>query len=125
MDLTESELFENLLETSNELSHIDLHNDFTCVALNYSDEGLSLKFQNDKGQGYVTVQFEEVVIFKLQMPLRSLTIDNFHRGRYELDGKLYDEYKGKKCFYIEFYEGGSIELLCNKASIQIPKSALN
>lgn len=125
MDFTEAELFKNLLETKDEFFHIDLHNDFTCVGVSYSSDTLDLKFQNDKGHGYVTVRFSEVVILKLEMPLKNLTIDNFHRGRYESDGKLYDEFQGKKCFYIEFYEGGAIELLCSKAIVQVPDSALN
>lgn len=125
IDFTEAELFENLLETKDEFHHFDLHNDFTCVGVKYSDNALSLKFQNDKGHGYITIRFIEVIILKLEMPLKNLTIDNFHRGRYELNGELHDEYQHKKCFYIEFYEGGSIELLCSKATLEAPSTTLN
>ncbi|SKC85113.1 hypothetical protein [Ohtaekwangia koreensis] len=125
MDLTESELFGNLLEAKDDLFHIDLHNDYTCVNVTFFADILELKFQNDKGQGYVILRFKDVIILKMQIPLRTLIIDNFHRGRYELNGELYDEYEEKKCFYIEFYEGGAIELLCRQVLLQMPSPELN
>jgi hypothetical protein len=65
LDLIESELFRNLLEKKDELFHVDLHNDYTCVNATLSADILELKFQNDKGQGYITLQVKDVVILKM------------------------------------------------------------
>jgi hypothetical protein len=112
MDLTESELFENLLEIKTTLFHFDLHNDYTCLSISYSGETLVLEFKKDNDQSALFLEFKEVTILSMKIPLKTTVLDNFHRGRYELNGDLYDEFQGKKCFYIEFYEEGSIELLC-------------
>jgi len=121
MDITNIELFKPILEFKSESLHVDLHNDFTCVGLDYSCNNLALKLQKDNGDGHVILQFTNVNILRMQIKLqdKGLTLDNFHRGRYEFEGKLYDEYNEKKCFYIEFYEGGAIDLLCRTALIQL------
>lgn len=125
MELIDIELFKNLLDIELNGEDIDLHNDYRCSDILYSEKDLRLKFRSNADEGeFLMIQFVDVEINKLEVSLGSndgITLDNFHRGRYEAEGKLFDEYHGKKCFYIEFYEGGVIELLCKQVILIHPK----
>ena len=109
MDLTEVELFKNVLEIKSGTLHIDLHNDFTCINLDHIGEDLTLKFQHDKGDGHVMLQFKKVEVLKMQLPLQfeGLTLDNFHRGRFSYED---DNCNGKMFFYVETIEDGIFEI---------------
>ena len=114
------QLFESLLEISLGSLTVDLHNDYTCIDLDYSSETLNLVFQKDQNQDKLVIAFDNVYINKLSIPLKTpkgLILDNFHRGRYEEAGKLYDIYNEKICLYLEFLEQGMIELLCTKVQL--------
>jgi hypothetical protein len=125
MELTNVELLKNLLDIELSGENIDLHNDYTCTDVLYREKDLRLKFKKSADEGeFLMIQFIDTEISKLEFSFGSndgITLDNFHRGRYEIEGRLFDEYNGKKCFYIEFYEGGTIELLCKQVILIHPR----
>ena len=114
------DLFDNLLEIELEGVTIDLHNDYTCVSIKFIDNNLSISFNHDGSDEKIIIDFGDALINKFNLPVmnpKGLTLDNFHRGRYEVDGVLYDEYHERRCYYIEFYEDGEMELLCKSVMI--------
>lgn len=123
IDITNTDLFESLLEIEETNNNYDLHNDFNLNAINFNDVGniLSFEFIENSGKTIIHVIFEktEIVKFKIPVLIKELVLDNFHRGRYEENKKLFDEYKNKKCFYIEFYEDGEFVFLTSKAYVLI------
>ena len=121
INLTEFELFQSLLEIEINNVYYDLHNDYDCFKLFFAEEVkefliLFKKVNNVKLNADITLKFENVLIRKLDISLQSLigniTIDNFYRGRFEEDGILKEFSEDRRSyFYLEFYEGWSIELL--------------
>lgn len=123
IDLSNSKLLDSLLEIDfGKSSHYDIHNDFDLNAIDFKKLSgeLVLKLVGADEETLLKLVFEEVDFIEFSIPadLDELVLDNFHRGRYEVDGKLYDEYNNKKCFYIEFYEKGSLSFLCSKAFLE-------
>lgn len=114
LDLTEFALFESLLifETSNGV--IDLHNDYECHGIEYDFESQCLKC-SFKGSGNLILEFRNVIIAKLNLLLQltsdSGTLNNFYRGRFEINGTLYEcSNEGRRYFYLEFEAGDALEL---------------
>ena len=124
INLFNSPLFENRLDIGIGDKTIDLHNNYLCNNIEINSEKLILIFRETYSQEKVYLQFENPIINRLSLPLANLeglTLDNFHRGRYESEGKLYETYNNKNCFYIEFYEGGALEFLCSNALLNCNK----
>jgi hypothetical protein len=126
IDITNSELLKSLIDIDyNKNTSYDIHNDFDLEAINYSEDKLfTMIFCSTDNSGTILkIIFLDVAFinFDINFKNNNSTIDNFYRGRYEYNGKLYDEYKNKKCFYIEFYEGGFINVLTSAVLIQIDK----
>ena len=110
-ELTMTDLFESLLEFEFHGKSIDLHNDFNCTSILYKAQTntLSLKFE----RAILTSYKHEI-----GCRLTELTIDNFYRGRYQIDESLHEfSHDGKSYFYIEFDEGLSLELFANKVLV--------
>lgn len=126
IDITNAKLFDSLLDIDySELSHYDIHNDFDLKSLEYKEESIFIMHFdsiNDRNTN-LRVVFEDPKLIEFGVILndKNLTIDNFHRGRFEYKGKLYDEHENRKCFYIEFYEEGSINILASKVLLQVSK----
>lgn len=121
IDISNSELFENLLEVNNKDLYIDIHNDFDLKSISYLLETntLELTLLHTDVSNELYICFENVKFIELDITQNiDLTLDNFHRGKFELDGKLYDDYLGKKCFYLEFYDDGKLSLLAEKIYIK-------
>lgn len=127
IDLTESELFKNLVETTMEDIYIDLHNDYNCSGINYkgADKNLVLLFEKiDRSKPFISIRFEntvfDIVNLNFKSILKSLTLDNFYRGRFEIDNSL-KEYsdEGQGYFYLEFYEDCSIQLFSNSVKLLV------
>lgn len=114
IDISNVELFESLLELSYEGIDIDLHNDYELKNINLStDKDLELVFLHNSLDQKVLLIFKEIEFVEFELPIvTDLTLDTFYRGRYEHENKLFDEFKNKKCFYIEFCETGQLNLLC-------------
>ena len=126
IDLTNSELFKSLLDIDySKLSHYDIHNDFDLKLLEYKEGAIFIMHFSsviDKKM-VLKVVFEnpKFIEFSVMVNDKNLTVDNFHRGKFEYKGKLYEEYENRKCFYIEFYEEGGINILASKVLMQVSK----
>ena len=116
IDLTEINLFEDLLQIELQDKIIDIHNDYDLKKINLLPNiSLQLIFQHSENKNEIYLVFEEVEFIEFEIRISTdLTIDNFYRGRYEFEKKLYDDFNDKKCFYIDFCEVGQINLLCSK-----------
>ena len=119
-------LIEQLLCIDYQGQKIDLHNDYECVSLNYtslSDFVLTFRGIGSKLKAHdISLNFLMATIIRMELdfglPLSKLTLDNFHRARYEENGKLYDiTADGRKCFVLEFYEDIHIELLAQDVAL--------
>lgn len=123
LNITNSKLFDNLLELDFNGVIYDLHNDFELQKINYSSSNntILLDFVEIGKKNSIIISFSEVIIVNLNIPFNkeNPTLDNLHRGRHEVDNALYDEFEGRKCFYIEFYNEGDISLLCKEANASI------
>jgi len=126
IDITNSDLFESLLDIDySKLSHYDIHNDFDLESISYEEGSIfTLHFKSINEQSTILeIIFESprLIKFDIDLNYNNLTIDNFHRGRYEHKNKLFDEYNDKKCFYLEFYSKGHINILASKVFIEVKK----
>ncbi|WP_281988589.1 hypothetical protein [Aquimarina aggregata] len=126
IDITNHELFDSLLDIDyGKLSHFDIHNDFNLFSIGYK-EGiefvLNFKSINEKST-FLSIVFKSprLINFDITLNYDNLTLDNFHRGRYEYEGELFDEYDDKKCFYLEFYGTGGINILSSEVFIEMSK----
>ena len=119
LDITNSSLFTSLLEINFEDCIYDIHNDFDLKSIRYCNVKSLLEFNFDEAKGNITIDLSfkdvDLLSFKIPVDQEDITIDNLHRGRYEYLNKLYDEYNGKRCFYIEFYSLGDFNILCREA----------
>jgi hypothetical protein len=130
IDLTNSELFQSLLEIQFENEFIDFHNTCTCEKISYKNQTNDLAFQFKNGNEGTKFPLIEIIFknatlhsleFSVESVITNLTIDNFYRGRFQ-NGDILEELSndGRRYFYIEFYEGFFIELLCEKVTILFP-----
>jgi hypothetical protein len=128
LDLTRSELFKNLIELNYEGVYIDIHNNYYCYYIKH-DEGreiVQMLFSSLDSSillNKIDIEFKRVDLIKMSLllqngPTENLTLDTFYRGRYEVKGVL-KEYsdQGKPYFYIDFYEGYSIELFADSVQV--------
>lgn len=125
MDLTDAELFKDLMSIGSGISYIDLHNNYFLTEVARSGDSVLLKFDQDKDNGTAVLSFEDVEIVHMAGPLKGrFTLHNLRRCRHEHEGAIYDDFKGKKCFMIEYDDdamtaNGILELLCSKASLDL------
>ncbi|MEX0595111.1 MAG: hypothetical protein WD512_01335 [Candidatus Paceibacterota bacterium] len=122
IELSNPELFISLLDLNVGKKNFDLHNDYTFKEFNFSTikNEISLIFSEDISLKEVKIFFTDIIILELELPIGvELGIDNFYRGRYEYEDKLYDEFLQKKCYYIDLYENGKINLLAEKLFLVI------
>ena len=113
-------LFDITLEISIDGITYDLHNDFTCKEANLLKGAFQLLFQSKTET--ITISFNEPELQIFHLNLESgfeYILDNFHRGKIDKNGKLYEDIEGKYYYYLEFYEEGKIELLCREVSVTI------
>ncbi|MCW3467943.1 hypothetical protein [Chitinophaga nivalis] len=114
LELTASPLFDSLLIFETDYGIIDLHNDYYCnkICYDFGNQCLKCFF---KGARNLMLEFRGVIIVKLnlQLPLTadSSILNNFYRGRFEVDGVLYEiSAEGRRYFYLEFEAGDALEL---------------
>lgn len=121
INLTNSKLFDNLLEINYGEKCFDLHNDYELKNIHFQENNLlHLKFINNNFENQIILIFENIEFIDFEFPIiQDLTIDNFYRGRFEYENKLFDEFNNKKCFYIEFYDVGKLNLLCSELTLKI------
>lgn len=56
--------------------------------------------------------------FDFTETMKTLTIDNLYRGKFEIDGALTEFENNRGYFYLEFYEGQKIEFWSESLSIE-------
>ena len=122
IDLTDAELFKNLVEIQNNGIYIDLHNDYYCSQLIYEpgkSNDLLLEFSligKENPFKKIEIVFSDIKIKKMSLQLlnnfhNNLTIDNIYRGRFQVGDELYERSKnGRSYYYMDFVEGCAIEL---------------
>ncbi len=116
-ELSDVEMFKSLLNLEMEGAYIDLHYDYDClnVLYDFEEQYLKLFFAGDKS---LILEFRDVVITKLNLQLQETsgrgTLNSFYRGRFEINGTLYEaSEEGRRYFYLEFEGGDALELYAN------------
>ena len=127
IDLTNTELFLDLTTIKYGESFFDLHNDYDCTDINYKllSKTISFLFQPSTSEPLkkgLCLLFEDATIVDFNVNLKrtsdSFTLDLFYRGRYEIDGKLFEiSPHGEGYFYIGFFEGDSFEIFSKKVTL--------
>lgn len=118
------ELFKNLAQFEFDQDYYDFHNDFNCTRVSFINNCIELLLKHTIGNEEVFLKFLNAEIKKLNFEYNNekggLTIDNLYRGRFEVEGDLHEFNSNQKSFYyLEFYEGQTIEFFCE--SIEIVK----
>lgn len=120
IELTNIELFKSLSSVESDNAIIDLHNDYVCTSIQYSTDKKMFELSFQAENSNVILQFKDAVITKFDLvPKRtedSCILNNFYRGRFEINGELF-EYSplGQRYYYIEFEEGDVFEILAQEA----------
>ena len=114
--------FENLSQYNWDGDFYDLHNNYECKKIFFSDEILLITFENIWKEKSVSLKFTGVRIsaidFYNSKGTENLTIDNIYRGRFEENGILKEISEEEQAyFYLEFYEGQKIEFWAKEISI--------
>ncbi|MDP4255367.1 MAG: hypothetical protein Q8938_15265 [Bacteroidota bacterium] len=128
IELTDVELFKDLTFIEEGGENYDLHNEFECFSFMYDQESetvnMAFKERNSKSleSDKICIMFKGVSFCKFELSLirseDSATINNFYRGRFEMDGKLYEKSsEGASYFYIEFETGDKFEFFAKKAML--------
>jgi hypothetical protein len=120
----QSELFQSLVEIDVNEFCVDLHNDYDCTSFTYGGDTntFCLNFRSiTKNPQYplVSLLFEQVSFYKITAGLettpKSNTIDNIYRGKFEVNGKLYEFTEEGKSFYcLEFLEAYSFQFFAGR-----------
>jgi hypothetical protein len=111
------ELFKDLVEIDVNGYCVDLHNDYDCLKLRFSDAELLMSFKSIRANSkysFVVLQFKAVEIKKLHINFgvdaKHKTIDRLHRCRFLHNGQLIEYSNEGKAFYVlEFCEGYAVE----------------
>ena len=107
-------LFKDLSQIEMNNITYDLHNNFYCTQITYNNAELTLYFKEIETNVILYIKFYNVKIKKINFvidKIKCLTIDSLYRGRFEHNNKLLEfNSEDKSFFYIDFYEGFSIEL---------------
>src|SRR5476651_2193062 len=124
IDLSNVELFQNFIEIECDDCYVDLHNNFDCESIEYSNitGTLSLVFKpltilvngiNQIELLFFNVDFAKMSIVKFKGELSPSTIDTIYRGRFEESKGILCEQSnnGKSFYYINFVEDFSFEIL--------------
>lgn len=125
LNVTNAGLFDSLMTVDLDGQHVDLHNDYACIDIQYLrvEKSIHFLFRNRDDNRKVVLQFREVTIevFSLNFSrgMDNATLDLFYRGRFPEDGALNDtsEEKGNY-FYISFYDDTAFEIFAKEVIIK-------
>jgi hypothetical protein len=122
--LPDLKLFDSMLEIKFGDRCLDIHNDYNCRELSYQDNILSLHFINVSNSETLKILFSDTKILKMDFEFSKqagfTVLDNFYRGRFELNGRLCEiSDDGRGYMYVEFYEGYKIEFLSREMKINV------
>lgn len=126
IELKNVELFKDLTTIEQNGIVLDLHNDFTCAIVDYdkNEKLLHIGFISNIDGGKICLRFEGVTIVKLNLIFNKIkdksTINILYRGRFEIDGSLFEYSKLQESyFYMEFEEGDSFEFFTEKLLVEM------
>jgi len=133
IDLTQTELFKSFVEIGSGDTYVDLHNEFDCYSIDYSQiqNQLSLSFKAFKNNlrkiQHVEIVFKNVIMERMSFKIDKTnynsewTIDLAYRGRFEdtkgILGEMSNE--GKYYYYINFYDDYSFEVFSNSVIAEL------
>ncbi len=123
---TSIEFFKNLAQYDYDGKYYDLHNDYDCEKIFLKEEILSLCLKKNSMESMVIfLKFTDVEMTMMNFfnfnEVKNLTIDNIYRGRFEIDGQLNEvSSNGKAYFYVDFYEGQSLEFWAKSVEMKNP-----
>jgi hypothetical protein len=116
------ELFQNISQFNFDNEFYDFHNDFECINVKLNKNDLILLFKNSLSDFMVSIHFQGTTFNSLEFEFveefKSLTLDNLYRGKFETDGKLIEFENNKGYFYLDFYEGITIEFWCESILVK-------
>jgi len=120
---TSIEFIKNLVQYDYNNHYYDFHNDYSCEKISYSDSILLIVFKSLIDGLFLSLKFTEVKITTVDFfnvkEIEGLTLDNFYRGRVELNGELIEvSENGRGYFYLEFYEGQKMEFWAKDIGIE-------
>ena len=125
IELTNNLLLENISFLKYENSSLDIHNDYNFKELSFEQNRMKISF-NEISNNFKIIEFvfENIEVVKLKMIQfevpDSITLDNFYRGKTELNETILEEDSSKrKYFYLDFLEDIQIELWCSRLYLQI------
>ena len=125
IELTDNLLLENISFLKYENISLDIHNDYNFKELSFEQNRMKISF-NEISNNFKIVEFvfENIEVVKLKMVQfevpDSITLDNFYRGKTELNENILEEDSSKrKYFYLDFLEDIQIELWCSRLYLQI------
>jgi len=128
VELKNIELFKDLTAIDELLIVADLHNDYDCTSIDYSDDSkmLTINFTSNNrkvNRSTVYLRFEDATLMKFDLAFKAMidksTLNILYRGRFESNNGLleYSEQKGFY-FYMEFEEGDKFEFFAQKMLVQ-------
>lgn len=124
IDVTNNHLFESILQFCYNDLTVDLHNDYKCYKYIYDSQKQEflVSFKEKKGEIFrVSIWFKYAIIKNLSyqfiIPADHLTLDNFYRGRFEENGKLFETSSLGNYYYIDFVEGINFELFAKEVQV--------
>lgn len=112
INLKNIELFKNMSQIEFEGHYYDFHNDYDFVKVLFEGNLLAISFKHIVSGLTVSLEFHNVDVVRLEADNKSSpkTLENLYRGRFEVNGKLYELSDNDKLyFYLEFYEGQKME----------------
>ena len=125
IELTNNLLLENISFLKYENISLDIHNDYNFKELSFEHNRMKISF-NEISNNFKIIEFvfENIEVVKLKMIQfevpDSITLDNFYRGKTELNENILEEDSSKrKYFYLDFLEDIQIELWCSRLYLQI------
>ena len=133
IDLTQTELFASFAEIGNGDAYVDLHNEFYCYSINYSQNQSQLSFSfkasknNSRKIQHVELTFKNVIIEVMNFKIDNgacnseWTLNIAYRGRFEDQnaglGEVSNE--GKYYYYLDFYDDYSFEVFSDSVIAEL------
>ena len=119
--------FQPLLDFDIKGINIDLHNDFGCININANNSSIEFSFLRTVGNEFYKEQnaviiFNDIIECNIELLKQNrqlgdiTTLTNFAKGALSEDHKYYDA-KDISYFFLDFFEGELIEILCKEGII--------
>lgn len=124
IDLTDTDLFQDLTYVQFNNGGFDLHNDYHCIEIAYNSKDNSIQFtfesikkriiDNQLCLSFQKAKLENLNLF-FERTTDTSTINNFYRGKFERENIVLEYMEtGERFFYVEFEEGDKFEIFAQK-----------